>query len=96
MKAIVLSWIVACCACSSQVSLGTQEEVSDAAPDAPALDDHRAGDASPDATHYNGCLGKVCGVACTVCDPHDTACVEPPGSKQCNPHEMCVTALVCP
>jgi hypothetical protein len=124
-------------ACSSQVSLGSQEEgavptladastgasadapsssdtmvaptidaatsLHDAPLDAhasgPATDGHSVTDASPDApdaAHYNGCAGKGCGVACTVCDPHDTSCVEPPGAKQCNPHEMCVTALICP
>jgi hypothetical protein len=73
--------------------------VSDAHADEPPVNGHLGADASPDApdgAHYNGCAGKACGVACTVCDPHDTACVEPPGAKMCNPHEQCVTALICP
>jgi hypothetical protein len=126
------------CSCSSQVSLGTEDESAvstmpdasvtthedaaamsqdvatvstadatmmmhpgsvDGHADEPPVDGHLGTDASPDApdgAHYNGCAGKACGVACTVCDPHDTTCIEPPGAKMCNPHEQCVTALICP
>jgi hypothetical protein len=112
-------------ACSSQVSLGTQDEhassmseasvtstdasvstvdgaiethapSTDGSADAPSVDELHMADAPSDAPHYDPCAGKACGVACTACDPHDLHCVEPPGSKQCNPHQQCVTALVCP
>jgi hypothetical protein len=116
MKHLGLATPLLLFACSSQVSLGSQDDhvvtssdeasVTDAATtnhpdaeasaDAPSLDEHHPADASPDAAHYNGCAGKGCAVACTICDPHDTACVEPPGTKECNAHEQCVTAPVCP
>jgi len=105
-------------ACSSQVSLGSQDDNTPAvssqpeastmdasAPmfeaaveaNAPSVGDaHHAVDGSSDAAPYDPCAGKACGVACTVCSPHDVQCVEPPGSKQCNPHQECVTALLCP
>lgn len=117
-------------ACSSQVSLGGQDDHdqavsmqpdaslstmeasastieagAEASPpagdgsmlDAPTVGDvHHAADASPDSSTFDSCVGKACGVACTVCDPHDMQCVEPPGSKQCNPHQQCVTAVLCP
>jgi hypothetical protein len=139
MNKVLFALVCFLSACSSQVSLGSQEEgalspvpeasvsipgdagalapdvatghtgdaSSSAHPPAPdahadalvASDVHPPADASPDgpdAAHYNGCAGKACGVACTVCDPHDAACIEPPGAKMCNPHEQCVTALICP
>jgi hypothetical protein len=125
MRVELFTFLVVLSACSSQVSLGSQDEQaaatkpegsvspteasvstvdaaldthaleSEGSLDASSVDEHHA-DASPDAPHYDPCAGKACGAACTTCDPHDLGCVEPPGSKQCNPHQQCVTALVCP
>jgi hypothetical protein len=129
MKSELWAWVFLLPACSSQVSLGGQDDSKHAvspqpeasvstmdasapieaaveahAPsgdgsafDAPLVgDEHHAADGSPDAAAYDPCAGKACGVACTVCSPHDVQCVEPPGSKQCSPHQQCVTAPLCP
>ena len=93
-------------ACSSQVSLGSEDEhvastTQDGSDDALmtdvlSTDALHTVDASTDAPHYDPCAGKACATPCTVCDPHDTGCVEPPGSKQCNAHQQCVTTPICP
>ena len=42
---------------------------------------------------YNPCAGLGCGVSCTVCDPQDPTCMEPPPSgKACNRSGLCVDA----
>jgi len=88
-------------ACSSQVSLVSEDEhvasaTQDGSDDALSTDALHTVDASSDAPHYDPCAGKACATPCTVCDPHDTTCVEPPGSKQCNAHQQCVTTPICP
>ena len=101
-------------ACSSQVSLGSEDEHV-AGHDAGRLGrravqattrtlDRRAVDrrASTPPTHRRmlrttiPARAKACATPCTVCDPHDATCVEPPGSKQCNAHQQCVTTPICP
>jgi hypothetical protein len=87
--------------CSSQVSLGSEDEhvastMPDGSRDALSTDALHTVDVSPDAPHYDFCVGKACATPCTVCDPHDTTCAEPPGSKQCNAHQQCVATPVCP
>jgi hypothetical protein len=126
MKSALWSCLLLLAACSSQVSLGEQEEhvasevpeaslstseasappvdaaieahvhAPDGSSDALPFDELHPADASPDGPHYDPCAGKACGVACTLCDPHDVQCIEPPGNKVCNPHQQCVTAVVCP
>ncbi len=39
---------------------------------------------------YDPCAGKVCGVACRVCDPSDPTCVETALAKACDPFGRCV------
>jgi hypothetical protein len=117
-------------ACSSQVSLGSEDDhvastgseaststggeasvvtidasaqAIDATADASSTGLEATVDAAPgdehsatDAAHYDPCAAKSCGAPCTVCDPHDAHCVEPPGQKQCNAHDQCVTTPICP
>jgi hypothetical protein len=68
----------------------------EASVDAALGDEQAAADAALDAGHYDPCAAKSCGAPCTVCDPHDPHCVEPPGQKQCNAHDQCVTTPICP
>jgi hypothetical protein len=100
MKKEVCSVFLFLAACSSQVSLGSEDEhaqaaMPDGSADALSSDTLPTGDAA-DAPHYDPCVGKACATPCTVCDPHDASCVEPPGSKQCNAHQQCVATPVCP
>ncbi|MCK6550221.1 hypothetical protein L6R52_30580 [Myxococcota bacterium] len=44
-------------------------------------------------TLYQPCAGKVCGDACTLCDPANAACVEPtPEAKRCDVNGQCLDA----
>src|SRR6476619_4363092 len=113
MKNEICSVFLFLTACSSQVSLGSEDEhvaattpdgstdahvgatTPDGSADALSTDALPTGDAA-DAPHYDPCVGKACTTPCTVCDPHDATCVEPPGSKQCNAHQQCVTTPICP
>ena len=48
---------------------------------------------------YDPCLWKWCGDSCTICDPSDPNCSEPPGAKQCDANGSCIVPagpLVCP
>ena len=46
-------------------------------------------------TVYNPCAAKACSDPCTVCDPLDTACVEPaPVNKTCNRSGLCVDQAI--
>ncbi|MCK6550766.1 hypothetical protein L6R52_33320 [Myxococcota bacterium] len=41
---------------------------------------------------WDSCAGSVCGAACTICEPGDGACVEPPGTFACSAAGACVAA----
>lgn len=44
-------------------------------------------------TAFNPCAGKQCGDTCTICDPSDANCTEPPPSnKACNASHLCVAS----
>ena len=47
---------------------------------------------------YEPCAGRVCGAACTVCDPGDPSCVETAIVKACDPAGACLAAgtFTCP
>ena len=103
--------LVAASGCEATVSLGhgTEQPTHDGSSLVDAADagnDHRPGtfdasDASADAplhdAGYEPCIGKICGASCTLCDPHDLTCTEPPGTKSCNLHNQCsATEPMCP
>ncbi len=85
--------------CSSSVSLGGDNAPAALAQDAGVVDALSGPDrdvSTIDAA-FDSCGTKACGVACTLCSPHDLGCVEPPGSKSCNPHHQCLTSEpLCP
>ena len=46
-------------------------------------------------TVYNPCAGKSCAATCTICDPLDVSCSEPPpATKACNRSGLCVEQAI--
>ena len=49
------------------------------------------------APSYPACAGATCGTPCTLCDPADPGCMEPPGLKACDFLGLCAPLPVaCP
>jgi hypothetical protein len=110
--AVLLVWALAGCSDTLSLGHDNETPTNDGSPtandadprhDAPSShDEHTPIDApghetGPADGGYDPCLNKACGASCTICDPHDPSCVEPPGTKTCSPHQECLASEpICP